>query len=107
METSRFEDEERFNFTVIFDAKKTPWNTSSLYFSSPEKIARLFLLKEIKPSPDRAHRKYKTFATCFRHYDILDETGSFPAKMTLVHARARVILRKSRSLSRLRLRLGI
>ena len=43
-------------------------------FFSPEKLALLSLLKEVKPSPDRNMIKLETFDNLFprvRHYDIL------------------------------------
>ena len=46
------------------------------HFFSPEKLAGLFLLKEIKTSPDRKKIKFLTFATCFLRYDILAKTRS-------------------------------
>ena len=38
---------------------------ASLYFFSPEKLARLFLLKEVKPSPDCKMIKIPTFDDFF------------------------------------------
>ena len=38
---------------------------SPLYFFSPEELALLFLLKEVKPSPDHKTIKLLTFDTCF------------------------------------------
>ena len=42
----------------------------------PEKLARLFLLKEVKPSPYLKMIKLNFSITCFRHYDILVKTRS-------------------------------
>lgn len=38
---------------------------SPLYFFLPEELALLFLLKEVKPSPDHKTIKLLTFDTCF------------------------------------------
>ena len=48
-------------------------------FFSPEKLALLSLLEEVKPSPDRNMIKLQTFGNLFprvRHYDILSKTPS-------------------------------
>ena len=54
MESFRFEDEDdtktTFNFSLKID---TPGPKASLYFFSPQKLARLSPLKEVKLSPDR------------------------------------------------------
>ena len=74
------------------------------FFFSPEKLKRWFLLKESKPSPDRKMiQLLNIWFTCFRHYDIISSLklvvewrrlSRFPAKMTLVHARAQLSLEK-------------
>ena len=45
-----------------------------VYFCSPQKLVRLFPLKEVKPSPDRLMIKFLTFDTCFHHYNIFVNT---------------------------------
>ena len=62
----------RFEFKSVFVAYTKTMDTQkpSLYFLSGGKLSQLFLLKEVKPIPDRK------MITCFRHYDILATTRS-------------------------------
>ena len=58
METSRYKDgddyEEARRFKVFFfRVFSLPRKLHSTFFFSPVKITRLFLLKEVKPSPGR------------------------------------------------------
>ena len=64
------------NFLRVF-AKKTPWKTSFYSFFSPEKLVRLFILKEVKPSPDNKLIRLLTFDNLFPPlYDMLAKTRS-------------------------------
>ena len=67
-----------------------------VYFCSPQKLVRLFPLKEVKPSPDRLMIKFLTFDNLFsplQHFLLIHvewrRLPHFPAKMTLVRARSR------------------
>ena len=75
-ETCRFKGEDDFKdeiwlkvFSLILK-KHTP-RKATLYFFTPEKLAQLFLLKEVYLPPDRKMIKLLHLTTCFRHYDIL------------------------------------
>ena len=48
--------------------------TCTFYFLTPKKLVRLFILKEVKPSPDSWMIKVLHLVTCSRHYDILAKT---------------------------------
>ena len=55
----------RFNlFFRVFEKILIP-RKASLYFFPPEKLALLFLLKEVKPSPDPKMIKLLTFDNLF------------------------------------------
>ena len=58
-------------------------------FSHQKRLARLFLLKEIKTSPDRKKIKFLTFATCFPRYDILAKTRSMTGAGLLAFGKSR------------------
>ena len=62
----------RFNlqFLRLFKKKDTA-ESFILIFFSPQKLVRLFILKEVKPSLDRKMIKFTHLVTCSRHYDIL------------------------------------
>ena len=65
LEIFRFDDadacETRFNFNFFVYSPKIDTPESFIVVFSPEKSARLFLLKEVKPSPDRKMVKLLTF----------------------------------------------
>ena len=74
-------------------------------FFSPEKLALLPLLEDVKPPPNRKMIKlFKHLITCFHHYDILAKTcktssrmttaSRFAAKMMLIYARALLSIEK-------------
>ena len=56
----------RFNlkFLCVFSNKKTPGKPSFSFFS-PKKLVRLFILREVKPSPDSKIIKLLTFHNLF------------------------------------------
>ena len=68
LESSRFEDENEYEYEIKLKVfarvlkKKTPRKASfSFLFFSPKKLIRLFILKEVKPSPDRRVKELLTF----------------------------------------------
>lgn len=63
LETFRFEDEDEIGKKVFF-AHQGILESLTLH---PEKFARLFVLKEVRPSHDR--KMINLLITCFRHYD--------------------------------------
>ena len=72
-------------------------------FFSPKKLVRLFILKEVKPSPDSRIIKLLTFDNLFpplRHSRLktprrmATAISRFPAQMTLVHAWAILSIEK-------------
>ena len=67
-ENFRFEDENEYEIKLKIFArvlkKKTP-RKASFYFFSPKKLVRLFILKEVKPSPDSKMIKLLTFDNLF------------------------------------------
>lgn len=75
IETFRFQDENEYRGKINLQSlsrillKQTP-RKASFQFFTPEKLARLFLLKEIKTSPDRQKITFLPF------YDILANTCS-------------------------------
>lgn len=75
IETLRFQDEDEYKGEIYLQGlslileKQTPRKASFQSFT-PEKLARLFLLKEIKTSPDRQKITFLPF------YDILANTCS-------------------------------
>ena len=75
IETFRFQDEDEYKGEIYLQGlsrileKQTP-RKASFQFFTPEKLARSFLLKEIKTSPDRQEIKFLPF------YDILANTCS-------------------------------
>ena len=82
LEAFCFEDENDYEYEVLFKVfsrivKNRPqgmFHCIYIFFFSPEKLALLSLLKEVKPSPDRNMIKLETFDNLFprvRHYDIL------------------------------------
>ena len=84
----------RFNlqFLRLFKKKDTA-ESFILIFFSPQKLVRLFILKEVKPSLDRKMIKFTHLVTCSRHYDILAKSRrrmttaiTFSRKRTLAHA---------------------
>ena len=56
---------------------------------SPEKLAQLFLSKQVKPFPERRIIKRATFDNL-----LPPRLSRFPAKMMLVHARALLSINK-------------
>ena len=102
-ENFRFEDES--DFGTRFELKFFHWFSKNwhpesfivLFFFS-KKLALLSLLKEVKPSPGRKIIKPPTFENFFpptRHYRSYktrsrkgQRLSHFPAKISLVHARA-------------------
>ena len=69
LEIFRFDDEDacemRFNFNFFMYSQKIDTSESFIVLFSPEKSARLFFLKEVKPSPDRKMVKLLTFENLF------------------------------------------
>ena len=69
----------RFNlkFLCVFSKRKRhPGKLHFTFFSKLKKLVRLFILKEVKPSPDSKLIKLLTLDYLFRHYDILPQTRS-------------------------------
>ena len=90
--TFRFENEDDYDYEIwlkvfshIFKIN-TPRKASCYHFSL-EKLASLSLVKEVTRSPDRKMIKHSAL-------DILFSLPRFPAKMTLVHARALLSIEK-------------
>ena len=78
----------RFNlkYLCVFSKKKTPRKVS-FYSFSPKTSVRLFILKEVKPSPDSKMIKLLNFDNLFPPQTVeWHRLSRFPAKMTLVHA---------------------
>ena len=83
----------RFNlkFLRVFwkkEKKKTPWKASFYFFCSPKKLVRLYILKDVKPSPDSKMIKLVTFNNLFpptTTFSLKLVVELFPAKITLVH----------------------
>ena len=69
LEIFRFDDENacetRFNFNLFVYSQKIHTPESFIVLFSPEKSARFFLLKEVKPSSDRKMVKLLTFENLF------------------------------------------
>ena len=71
--------------------KKTREKKDPFYFFSLKKLVRLFILKEVKPSPDGKMIKLLTFDNLFpplRHLKFLVELrrlSRFATKMTLIY----------------------
>ena len=67
----------RYNlkFWRVFLKKRHPGKLHFTFFS-PKKLARLFMLKEVKPSPDSKIENFLHLITCCRYYDILAKTRS-------------------------------
>ena len=69
LEIFRFDDENacetRFNFNFFVYSQKIHTPESFIVLFSSEKSARFFLLKEVKPSPDRKMVKLPTFENLF------------------------------------------
>ena len=67
IESFRFEDESEYEYEISLNLfvrvlKKTDTPKSfSLLFKSPKKLVRLFILKQVKPSPDSRMIKLLTF----------------------------------------------
>ena len=69
LESSRFEDENEYEYEIKLKVfarvlkKKTPRKASFsfLFFFHQKKLIRLFILKEVKPSPDRRVKELLTF----------------------------------------------
>ena len=82
--------------------KKRHPGKASFYLFSLKKLIQLFILKEVKPSPDRKMIiKLLAVITCSRYYDILAKSRcrmttaiTFPRQTTLVHARALLSVEK-------------
>ena len=71
----------RFYWTFFGRVLKKGTRKASFNFFSPKKLVRLFLLKEVKPSPDRKMINFLHLITCSRHYDILAKSR---CRMTMV-----------------------
>ena len=70
IETFRFEDDDDYERDLFasFQEKRHPGNLRCAFFKS-ENVARIFLLKEVKPSSPPS-------LPCFPHYDISAKTLS-------------------------------
>ena len=64
IESFRVENEYEYENCVCSQKKKTP-RKASFYLFSPKKFVRLFILKEVKPSPDGKMIKVLTFDNLF------------------------------------------
>ena len=68
-ESFRVEDENEYEIKLKVFArvlkKKTPHRKASFYFFSPKTFLRLFILKEVKPSPDSKMIKLLIFDNLF------------------------------------------
>ena len=64
----------RFNWKFLRVLSKKDTSESFILLFSPKKLVRLFILKEVKPSPDSRMIKLLTLITFSRHYDILAKT---------------------------------
>ena len=49
------------NFLLVFSQKKKTSRKASFYLFSPNKLVRLFILKDVKPSPDSKMIKLLAF----------------------------------------------
>ena len=49
------------NFMLVFSKKKKTSRKASFYLFSPNKLVRLFILKDVKPSPDSKMIKLLAF----------------------------------------------
>ena len=49
------------NFLLVFSKKKKTSRKASFYLFSPNKLVRLFILKDVKPSPDSKMIKLLAF----------------------------------------------
>ena len=70
VETFRFEDENDENDykdKILLFSNKTPGRQLEIFnvLFSPERLSQLFLLKEVKPSPDHKIIKLLTFDNLF------------------------------------------
>ena len=69
-ESFAFEDENEYEIKLNVFArvlkKKTP-RKALFYFFSPKKLVRLFILKEVKPSPDSKMINFLNLITGSRH----------------------------------------
>ena len=70
VETFRFEDENDENDykdLIFLNSNKTPGRQLEIFnvLFSPERLSQLFLLKEVKPSPDYKIIKLLTFDNLF------------------------------------------
>ena len=101
LETFRFEDEDHYVEEISLESAlsslKKIDTTSFISLFSSEKLTRLFLLKEVKPSSDPKVIRLQTFdnliisvTTAFLLKPVVESRrlSRFPAKMTLVHAHA-------------------
>ena len=70
LERFRFEDENEYEYEIQLKVfahvlkKRTPCRKASFSFFSPKKLVRLFILKEVEPSPDSKMIKLLTFEQC-------------------------------------------
>ena len=106
----------RFDIQLFVYSQKNRYHGKlhcSLFFS-PEKLTRWFLLKEVKPSPDRKMIKLLTFdslvsattTSCFRLCSRMTSVIAFSRAQLSLGSRAHnLVLRKSRTRSRLCLRI--
>ena len=102
LETFRFENEDHYVDEISLESalrslKKIDRTPSFISLFSPEKLTRLFLLNEVKPSFDPKVIRLQTFdnliisvTTAFLLKPVVESRrlSRFPAKMTLVHAHA-------------------
>ena len=101
LETFRFEDEDHYvdeiSLESVLRSLKKIDTPSFISLFSPEKLTRLFLLKEVKPSSDPKVIRLQTFdnliisvTTAFLLKPVVESRriSRFPAKMALVHTHA-------------------
>ena len=101
LETFRFEDQDHYvdeiSLESVLRSLKKIDTPSFISLFSPEKLTRLFLLKEVKPSSDPKVIRLQTFdnliisvTTAFLLKPVVESRrlSRFPAKMTLVHTHA-------------------
>ena len=98
----------RFNlkFLRVFSKKKKPLRKASFYFFHQKKLVWLFILKQVKPSPDSKMIKLLTFIliTCCRHKTSRRMTTAITFCRQLTRAQY-LVLRQSRARSRPRPRI--
>ena len=77
IDSFRFEEHKEYEYEYEIELKvfgcalknNTP-RKASFYFLSPKRLAQLFTLKEVKPSPDSKMINFLYLITCSCHYDI-------------------------------------